>query len=81
MKSWSVRNAKDRLSEVIEAAQREPQAITRRGRCAAILVSETEYRRMRAQEQPLTEFFASAGLDDVEIERVKALPRDREGEL
>ena len=80
MHDWSIRDAKDHLSELIEAAQSEPQAITRRGRRAAILLSEREFERLRRQTEPLTSFFARAGLEDIEIERVKAGPRD-EGEL
>ena len=80
MHDWSIRDAKDHLSQLIEAAQTEPQAITRRGRRAAILLSEREFERLRRQAEPLTSFFGRAGLEDVEIERVKAAGRD-EGEL
>jgi prevent-host-death family protein len=80
MHDWSVRDAKDHLSELIEAAQSEPQAITRRGRRAAILLSEREFERLRRQAEPLTSFLARAGLEDVDIERVEAATRD-EGEL
>jgi prevent-host-death family protein len=80
MHDWSIRDAKDHLSQLIEAAQTEPQAITRRGRRAAILLSEREFERLRRQAEPLTSFFARAGLEDIEIERVKAAARD-EGEL
>jgi prevent-host-death family protein len=80
MHDWSIRDAKDHLSQLIEAAQTAPQAITRRGRRAAILLSEREFERLLRQAEPLTSFFARAGLEDIEIERVKAAARD-EGEL
>ncbi|HEY8873932.1 MAG TPA: type II toxin-antitoxin system Phd/YefM family antitoxin [Stellaceae bacterium] len=80
MHDWSIRDAKDHLSQLIEAAQSEPQAITRRGRCAAILISEREFKRLQRQAEPLTGFFARAGLEDIDIERVEAGARD-EGEL
>jgi prevent-host-death family protein len=80
MHDWSIRDAKDHLSQLIEAAQNEPQAITRRGRCAAILIYEREFKRLQRQAEPLTSFFARAGLEDIDIERVKAASRD-EGEL
>jgi len=80
MHGWSIRNAKDHLSQLIEAAQTEPQAITGRGRRAAILLSEREFERLRRQAEPLTSFVARAGLEDIEIERVKAAARDA-GEL
>jgi prevent-host-death family protein len=80
MHDWSIRDAKDHLSQLIEAAQNEPQAITRRGRWAALLISEREFKRLQRQAEPLTSFFARAGLEDIDIERVKAASRD-EGEL
>jgi prevent-host-death family protein len=80
MHDWSIRDAKDHLSQLIKAAQSEPQAITRRGRRTAILLSEREFERLRHQAEPLTSFFARGGLEDIEIERVKASARDP-GEL
>jgi prevent-host-death family protein len=80
MHDWSIRDAKDHLSQLIEAAQSEPQAITRRGRCAAIIISEREFKRLQLQAEPLMRFFARAGLEDIDIERVEAAARD-EGEL
>ncbi len=55
-------------------------ALTGRGRRAAILLSEREFERLRRQAEPLTSFVARAGLEDIEIERVKAAARDA-GEL
>ena len=80
MREWSIREAKDRLSELVEAAQHGPQAITKRGHQAVVVLSRNDYERLQRQLEPLTSFFARAGLEDVEIERVKAAPRD-EGEL
>ena len=80
MREWSIRDAKDHLSELVEAAQRAPQAITRRGRQAVVVLSKNDYERLHRQLEPLTQFFARAGLEDVEIERVKAAARD-EGEM
>ncbi len=80
MREWSIRAAKDHLSELVEAAQAAPQAITRRGRHAVVVVSTKDYDRLQRQLGPLTRFFARAGLEDVAIERVEAAVRD-EGEL
>jgi len=76
MRNWSIRDAKDHLSELVEAARDAPQAITRRGRCAAIVLSQEEFDRLRRQREPLTSFFARSGLDAVEIERIEAAARD-----
>lgn len=80
MKTWSVREAKDHLSELLNAAEREPQVITRRGQHAGVVLSEAEYKRLRRRQEPLSQFFARAGDPDIEIERVKASIRD-EGEI
>jgi prevent-host-death family protein len=80
MREWSIRDAKDHLSALVEAAQKGPQAITKRGRQAVVVLSKSDYERLQRQLEPLASFFARAGLEDVEIERIKAAARD-EGEL
>jgi antitoxin Phd len=79
MQHWSIRDAKDRLSQLIEAAQGEPQAITKRGRDAVVVLSKQEYERLVRHREPLSQFFAR-GLAGVEIERTQAAMRD-EGEF
>ena len=79
MHEWSIRDAKNHLSEVVEAAQRAPQAITKRGRPAVIVLSKKDYDRLQQQREPLTSFLAR-GLEGVEIERIEGAMRD-EGEL
>jgi antitoxin Phd len=76
MNNWSIRSAKDHLSELVDAAQDAPQAITRRGRCAAIVLSQREFERLRQRKEPLSSLFARAGMEDVEIERIEAEPRE-----
>jgi prevent-host-death family protein len=76
MKQWSIRDAKNHLSELVDAAQDAPQTITRRGRCAAIVLSQREFDRLRRRSEPLSQFFARAGLEDVEIERIQGVPRE-----
>lgn len=80
MQHWTLRDAKDHLSRVVEAAQAEPQAISKRGRGAVVVVSQREYERLLQRREPLTSFFARAGLDDIEIRRIEGAMRD-EGEL
>ncbi len=79
MHEWSIRAARDHLSEVVEAAQRAPQTITKRGRPAVVVLSKKDYDRLQQQREPLTSFFAR-GLEGVEIERIEGAMRD-EGEL
>ncbi|HEY1798922.1 MAG TPA: type II toxin-antitoxin system Phd/YefM family antitoxin [Stellaceae bacterium] len=75
MQDWSIRDAKDHLGELVDAAQDEPQVITRRDRRAVIFLSE-EFDRLGRRKQCLSEFFARAGFEDVEIERTEAAPRE-----
>jgi prevent-host-death family protein len=79
MHEWSIRDARDHLSKVVEAAQRAPQAITKRGRPAVIVLSKKDYDHLQQQREPLTSFLAR-GLEGVEIERIEGAMRD-EGEL
>jgi prevent-host-death family protein len=77
--AWSVADAKARLSELLDHVINDgPQAISRRGREIAVLVSIEEWRRKTARSGSLAEFFAASPLRDSElvIERVDAFPRD-----
>jgi antitoxin Phd len=80
MSEWSIRAAKDRLSELVAAAQDAPQIITRRGRSAAVVLSQQEFDRLRRQVEPLTSFFARSGFDQIDLKRIEAAARD-EGDL
>ena len=78
MREWSIRDAKDRLSELVEAAAREPQAITKHGRAAVVVLSQQEFDRLVRPAEPLASFFGRSGFDEVEIERVEAAVRENE---
>ena len=47
---WSVQDAKNRFSEVVEAAQRRPQTVTKHGRPAVVVIAADEYERLRHLE-------------------------------
>ena len=36
--SWSAQDAKNRFSEVVEAARRKPQTVTKHGKAAVVIV-------------------------------------------
>ena len=79
MDTWSVADAKARLSELIDRARSDgPQAITRRGQDAVVVVSAEEWERKTKRSNNLAEFFAESPLRnaDVQIERAKDGPRD-----
>jgi antitoxin Phd len=47
MKHWALQDAKARLSELVRAAEKEPQIITLRGEEAAVVVSTAEFQRLQ----------------------------------
>jgi prevent-host-death family protein len=58
---WTVAQAKAKLSEVIEHAQKHgPQAITRNGRRTAVIVSAEEWERKTQRSGSLADFFAAS---------------------
>jgi len=78
---WSVADAKARLSELLDRAINSgPQAITRRGRQIAIVVSAEEWHKKSSRSGSLAEFLAASPLRDsgLVIERVDLPARDVE---
>ncbi len=76
--TWTVAEAKARLSEVLDQALSQgPQTITRSGRRTAMVVSCEEWERKTKRAGNLAEFFAASPLRDseLEIERVADAPR------
>jgi prevent-host-death family protein len=77
--TWSVADAKARLSEVIDRALSQgPQTITRKGRKAVVVVSAEEWERKTKRTGNLAEFFAGSPLrgSGIPIERTKDDPRE-----
>ncbi len=73
-RAWQLQEAKNRFSEVVDAAlAEEPQVITRRGKEIAIVLSYDQYRALVVGQQKLSEFFAQSPLADLDID----LTRDR----
>jgi antitoxin Phd len=50
-RSWSVQDAKNQFSAVIEAARRAPQTVTKHGKPAVVVVDADEYERLRLLER------------------------------
>ena len=44
---WSLQDAKNSFSAVVEAARREPQTVTKHGKPAVVVVAADEYERLR----------------------------------
>jgi prevent-host-death family protein len=80
--AWSVADAKARLSELLDRAiDSGPQAITRRGREIAIVVSAEEWHKKSARSGSLAEFFAASPLRDSGLVIEGAHLRARDVEL
>ena len=79
-RNWSVQDAKNRFSEVVEAARRVPQTVTKHGKPAVVVVDVAEYERLRrvdrAQAPSFAELLLAMPQDGGEFPRLKARPRD-----
>lgn len=57
---WALQDAKNKLSEVVDAAARgQPQVVTRRGVEAAVVISYREYERIAAARRGRTPSLAA----------------------
>jgi len=81
-RDWSVQDAKNRFSEVVEAARRAPQTVTKHGKPAVVVVDVAEYNRLRQLERAKAPSFVDVLLampqDDGEFPRRKVRIRDAE---
>ncbi len=78
MAIWQVQEAKKRLSELIEEAQRTgPQVITRYGTERAVVLSIADYRALTAQKPNLRDYLLRGPkFDDFEVKRDQDMGRE-----
>lgn len=77
--TWTVAQAKAKLSEVVDKARVSgPQTITKNGRAAVVVVSAEEWERKTRRPGNLAEFFAESPLrgPGLDASRVKDGPRE-----
>jgi antitoxin Phd len=78
--SWSVQDAKNQFSAVVEAAKRAPQTVTKHGKPAVVVVDADDYERLRKLEKARAPSFKDHLLampqDDGSFERVEIEFRD-----
>jgi len=81
-RSWSVQDAKNRFSEVVEAARRAPQTVTKHGKPAVVVMDVVEYDRLRRLERArapsLADVILAMPQDDGEFPRLGPRVRDIE---
>ncbi|RAU21046.1 prevent-host-death protein [Paramagnetospirillum kuznetsovii] len=80
---WSIQDAKNHFSEVVEAARHgEPQTVTKHGKPTAVILSCEDYERLRRVEEETRPTFAQHLLamptDGGEFERSELRLRDVE---
>jgi prevent-host-death family protein len=76
---WTVAEAKAKLSELIERAEKEgPQKITRHGEETVVVVSVEEWKRKTERRGNLAEFFLRSPLrgSGIDLKRRKDGPRE-----
>jgi prevent-host-death family protein len=73
-RTWSLQDAKNRFSEVVEAARDEPQLVTKHGKPAVVVVAATHYEHLRQLERANAPSFVdhllSMPTSDLELERM-----------
>ena len=79
-RSWSVQDAKNRFSEVVKAARRAPQTVTKHGKPAVVVVAAEEYMRLQRLEflkaPNFVDHLLAMPTDDGEFERLKGFLRE-----
>lgn len=77
---WSVQDAKNRFSEVVEAARQAPQTVTKHGKPTVVVLAVDEYERLRTLQRLKGPNFAEMLLampqGDIEFERFEVKLRD-----
>lgn len=79
-RSWSVQDAKNQFSAVVEAAKSDPQTVTKHGKPAVVVVDAELYERLSKLEKAKAPSFKDHLLampqDGGSFERVKVKFRD-----
>ena len=79
---WSLQDAKNRLSQVVEqATTRGPQTITVRGRERVVVLAVEDYKRFVRPSTPLSEFFRNSPLYGVDLDLERSSDAGRDVEL
>jgi len=79
--TWTLQDAKNRFSAVVDAAARgEPQKVTRRGKWVSVVLSAEDYQRLQrldaANAPTLNDLLLQMPQDDEGFERMPLTPRE-----
>lgn len=80
MKFFTALDAKNKFGQLIEAAQRQPVTITKKGRASVVVMSAADYERRRSRTwknviremDDISRYAASQGLTEGQLERLLA---------
>lgn len=79
-RTWSIQDAKNRFSEVVEAARRKPQTVTKHGKPAVVIVAADEFERLsklqRLKAPSFAEMLLAMPTGGEEFERLEGRMRD-----
>ncbi len=82
MQTWQLQQAKARFSALLrDASERGPQAITVRGRPAAVVLSTDDYERLRGHKPSLVAFLRASPLVEVDLDVERDRSPVRESDL
>ena len=70
MAKWSLQDAKNRFSEVVNAARRTPQTVTKHGKPAVVIVDAEQYTRLTCRTKPL-----KSGKEWTFVDQLLAMPK------
>jgi antitoxin Phd len=65
--TWSLQDAKNKFSRVVDAAREAPQTVTKHGKPAVVVLDADEYERLRRSERAAAPTFT---------DHLLAMPRD-----
>jgi antitoxin Phd len=78
--TWSIRDAKNFFNEVVAAARRKPQTVTKNGKPAVVILSADEYDRLiklaHLRSSSFAEMLLAMPRGKVDFERSGTKPRD-----
>lgn len=74
---WQIQEAKQRLSELVRAAQAEgPQVVTRHGEEIVVVIDVEEYRHLKGEPTEFKDYLrAGPDFEDLDLTRSADMPR------
>lgn len=74
---WQLQEAKQKFSQLVRRAIEEgPQTVTRHGEEAVVVMSASEFRRLKGTPDFKEFLLSGPSFDDLDLERSRELPRE-----